>query len=97
MTKTRVGIVGATGYTALEVARLLTQHPGAEVVAATSRSDAGRLLADIHPSLAGRCAVEVETLDAKTLADKCDVAMCCLPHGASAETVHQLVELPSIR
>lgn len=88
----RVGIVGATGYTALEVARLLLQHPQAEVVAATSRADAGKPLAEVHPSLAGRTDVQIETLDAQRLADQCDVAMCCLPHGASAETVRQLVD-----
>ena len=42
MKEIRVGIVGATGYTALELARLLLQHPHANVVAATSRSDAGK-------------------------------------------------------
>ncbi|TWU48499.1 N-acetyl-gamma-glutamyl-phosphate reductase [Rubripirellula tenax] len=92
MAKIKVGIAGATGYTALEVARLLMSHPGAEVVAATSRAEDGKSLAEIHPSLAGRCDVPIETLDPKTIADKCDVVMCCLPHGASAETVHALVQ-----
>ena len=91
MKKIKVGIVGATGYTALEVARMLQSHGGAELVAATSRSDAGKPLAEIHPSLAGRCEVCVETFDAKSIANRCDVVMCCLPHGASAETVHLLV------
>jgi N-acetyl-gamma-glutamyl-phosphate reductase len=88
----RVGIIGATGYTALEAARLLLQHPQATLVAATSRSEAGIKLSQIHPSLAGRCDVEVEFLDPQQLASKCDVAMCCLPHGASAETVRELVQ-----
>lgn len=92
MTHIRVGIVGATGYTALEVARLLQQHPQAQVVAATSRAEEGRTLAEVHPSLAGRCEVPVTSLDAKQLAAECDLAMCCLPHGASAETVRSLVE-----
>jgi N-acetyl-gamma-glutamyl-phosphate reductase len=88
----RVGIIGATGYTALEVARLLTSHPMAELVAVTSRSDEGKPIAEIHPSLAGRCNVAIETFDASKIASKCDVVMCCLPHGASAETVHQLMD-----
>lgn len=87
----RVGIVGATGYTALEVARLLQSHPDAELVAATSRADAGKSIAEVHPSLAGRCSVTIETFDAEAMAASCDVAMCCLPHGASAETVRKLV------
>jgi N-acetyl-gamma-glutamyl-phosphate reductase len=87
----RVGIVGATGYTALEVARLLLKHPQAKLVAATSRADAGKPLAQVHPSLAGRCDLEIETFDAAAMAESCDVAMCCLPHGASATTVRELV------
>lgn len=93
MTEIRVGIVGATGYTALEVARLLLQHPNAKLVAATSRADAGKPLAAVHPSLYGRCDVELELLDAGRLANACDMVMCCLPHGASAATVHQLVDV----
>ncbi len=87
----RVGIVGATGYTALEAARILVAHPHARVVAATSRGETGKSIAEIHPSLAGRCDVRIDTFDADKIAGQCDVAMCCLPHGASAETVHQLV------
>jgi N-acetyl-gamma-glutamyl-phosphate reductase len=92
MKQIRVGIVGATGYTALEVARLLSQHPQANVVAATSRAEDGKPLAEIHPSLAGRCELQITPLDPQRLASQCDVAMCCLPHGASAETVRQLVD-----
>ncbi len=89
----RVGIIGATGYTALEAARLIQRHPQAEVTVATSRGEEGKSLGEIHPSLAGRTNVRVENFDAVSVAEKCDVAMCCLPHGASAETVHTLVGL----
>lgn len=88
----RVAIIGSTGYTALEVARLVQQHPQAEIVAATGRADAGKPLCEVHPSMAGRVDVMIETLDPASIAAKSDVAMCCLPHGASAETVHQLVD-----
>lgn len=88
----RVGILGATGYTALEAVRLLQRHPEASVVAATSRGEAGTPLSVVHPSLAGLCDIEIETLDASALAEECDVVMSCLPHGASAETVRQLVQ-----
>ncbi|TWT52611.1 N-acetyl-gamma-glutamyl-phosphate reductase [Rubripirellula amarantea] len=90
MNEVKVGIVGATGYTAIEVARLLQSHPSAKLVAATSRADEGKPLAEIHPSLAGRCDVQIETFDALAIAEQCDVVMCCLPHGASAETVREL-------
>lgn len=87
-----VALVGSTGYTGLEVARLLSQHPQAELKIATARADAGKLLAEVHPSLAGRVDIELTELDPDEIARRCDVAMCCLPHAASAETVKRLVE-----
>ena len=87
-----VGIVGATGYTALEAARFLCKHPEAKIVAATSRSDAGKAFADVHPSLTSLIDLKVEELNPQRLAERCDVVMCCLPHGAAAETVRALVE-----
>ncbi|WP_047816319.1 N-acetyl-gamma-glutamyl-phosphate reductase [Rhodopirellula islandica] len=86
----RVALIGSTGYTALEVARLLLTHPSAELVIATSRQDEGKPLSEIHPMLAGRCDVTLQPLDADVIAKSADVAMCCLPHGASAESVKQL-------
>ncbi|QDT10888.1 N-acetyl-gamma-glutamyl-phosphate reductase [Planctomycetes bacterium K23_9] len=88
----RVGIVGATGYTGLEAIRLLLSHPQAEVVVATSRADAGKPIAEVHPMLAGRLDLELTQLDASKIAQTCDVVMCCLPHGASAQTVKELVQ-----
>ncbi|TWU05837.1 N-acetyl-gamma-glutamyl-phosphate reductase [Stieleria varia] len=87
-----VGLVGATGYTGLEVARLLASHPTAKIVAATARADAGTSIASVHPSLAGVLDLTLQELDAESLAKRCDVVMCCLPHGASAETVHDLIK-----
>lgn len=88
----RVGIVGATGYTALEAARWLARHPRAELTVATSRAEAGKPLAEIHPSLCGAVEVTVSEFDPQQLVRQCDVALSCLPHGASAATVRQLVE-----
>ncbi|TWU18691.1 N-acetyl-gamma-glutamyl-phosphate reductase [Allorhodopirellula heiligendammensis] len=86
----RVALIGSTGYTALEVARLLLAHPQAELTVATSRSDEGKPLAEIHPSLAGRCEIALQEFAPARIAEQADVAMCCLPHGASAETVREL-------
>jgi len=88
----RVGIIGATGYTALETLLILLRHPEAVVTVATSRSEAGQQIGDVHPVLAGRMSLAITDYDAGRVAESCDVAMCCLPHGASAETVRQLVE-----
>jgi len=47
----RVGILGATGYTALELIRILLRHPHVQIVAATSRQEGNRPLSAVHPSL----------------------------------------------
>ena len=51
-TKIKIGIVGATGYTGVELLRLLSSHPNAEVTAVTSRSEAGIAVADYFPACA---------------------------------------------
>ncbi len=89
--KIRVGIIGATGYTALETFRLLLRHPQAQVTVATSRSEVGQSIAQVHPLLAGMSSLTVTAYDAAAIAKQCDVAMCCLPHGASAESVRELI------
>ena len=52
--KIKVGIVGGTGYTGVELLRLLAQHPNAELHAITSRGEAGTAVSDMFPSLRGR-------------------------------------------
>ena len=88
----RVGIVGVTGYTAIESIRWLLHHPKAQVTVATSRQGDGSPICDVHPELADRLKVTVMDLSAKQVAEQCDVAFCCLPHGASAPFVIQLLD-----
>lgn len=88
----RVGIVGATGYTAAEAARLVIGHPNASLAVATSRNDAGRPLGQVHRGLMGTTDVALSEFDADQFAEQCDAALVCLPHGASSTTVRQLVE-----
>lgn len=92
MERIRVGILGATGYTAIESIRLLLSHPHVEITVATSRQEDGRPISDVHPSLAGRLDLTVRSLEPHEVAAECDVAFCCLPHGASAQTVRALRE-----
>ncbi len=88
----RVGIIGATGYTALEAMRLLLRHEHAKVTVATSRSEAGQRITQVHPVLTDLASLEITAYSADAVREQCDVAMCCLPHGASAETVKELVQ-----
>ncbi|QDS88147.1 N-acetyl-gamma-glutamyl-phosphate reductase [Rosistilla ulvae] len=88
--KVRVGIIGATGYTAYEAIRLLLRHPHVEITAVTSRQDEGLPIASVHPQLTSRLDLKLSVFDVDQFAKQCDVAFCCLPHGASAETVKLL-------
>jgi N-acetyl-gamma-glutamyl-phosphate reductase len=88
----RVGILGATGYTALELIRLLLRHPEAEITALTSRQEDRPHVASVHPSLGGRLDLQLQPLDTPALADACDCVFSCLPHAASAEAVSALAD-----
>jgi N-acetyl-gamma-glutamyl-phosphate reductase len=90
--KVRVAIVGASGYTALEAIEWLIDHPHVEIVAATSRQANGSMLADMHPSLVRRIRLPVEDLTSKQIAERADVALTCLPHGASAHIIMELLD-----
>lgn len=86
----RVAILGGTGYTALELIRLLLRHPQAEITVVTSRSESGPV-ADSHPSLAGRLNLNFTNPHAEELAEQADVCFCCLPHRASMDTIPALL------
>jgi N-acetyl-gamma-glutamyl-phosphate reductase len=82
----KVGIINVTGYAGAELARLLYNHPEADVVSITGRSEAGKQLADIFPHLASYdLTIEPE------LASGVDFAFSALPHAASAEACAPLV------
>lgn len=86
-----VGILGASGYTALELAKLLLRHPQVEIAALTSRQDDSRSIGAVHPQLTGRIAIPVENLPLEEVARRCQCVFCCLPHAASAEAVRELL------
>jgi N-acetyl-gamma-glutamyl-phosphate reductase len=86
----KVGIVGGTGYTGVELLRLLAQHPETDVRAITSRKDAGTAVADMFPSLRGRYGLTfVEPADAHL--DSCDVVFFATPHGVAMGEARELV------
>jgi N-acetyl-gamma-glutamyl-phosphate reductase len=82
MAKIKVGIVGGTGYTGVELLRLLSQHPDVELQAITSRGEAGMPVAQMFPSLRGRVALNFTAPDAARLAD-CDIVFFATPHGVA--------------
>ncbi len=82
----KVGIIGATGYTGLELLRWLQRHPAAEVVWLTSENSAGQPLGDVFaapPEIAQRPLIPWEQADLTAV----DLAFCCLPHVAAQTPV----------
>jgi N-acetyl-gamma-glutamyl-phosphate reductase len=88
----RVGIIGATGYTAVELIEILLKHPEVSIEVATSRSESPRTVADEHGRLRNRIDLELEDLDAQAIAKRVDCAFSCLPHAASAPMVSALLD-----
>ena len=86
-------ILGGSGYTALELFRLLRRHPQADVVAVTSRSEDAPLLAELHPSLYRQTDLRCEPFNADRLIKKgVECAFGCLPHGVSMSTLPALLQ-----
>jgi len=87
----RVGIVGGTGYTGVELLRLLAQHPQAELAVITSRKEAGTPVADMFPSLRGRVALRFADPAGAGL-ERCDVVFFATPHGVAMADAKRLVD-----
>jgi len=84
----RVGIVGGTGYTGVELLRILALHSGVEVAVVTSRADAGLRVDALYPSLRGYINAVFSTPDIETL-DQCDVVFFATPNGTAMQMAEQ--------
>lgn len=87
----KVGIVGGTGYTGVELLRILAQHPQVELQAITSRGDAGTPVANMFPSLRGRVALDFVDPKAAAL-ETCDVVFFATPNGIAMGQARSLVD-----
>ena len=85
-----VGIVGGTGYTGVELLRLLLRHPQAQVRVLTSRTEAGKPVADMFPSLRGHTDLEFSDLNLETL-KQCDIVFFATPHGVAMQHAEELI------
>ncbi|MFN7751644.1 MAG: N-acetyl-gamma-glutamyl-phosphate reductase [Pseudomonadota bacterium] len=88
--RVRIGIVGGTGYTGVELLRLLAQHPRAELRAITSRKEAGMPVAEMFPSLRGAVSLAFSDPAGAGLED-CDVVFFATPHGVAMEAAPRLL------
>jgi N-acetyl-gamma-glutamyl-phosphate reductase len=94
-TRTTVAIVGATGYTGEELVRLLLGHPHVDLVAATSRSLAGKSLAEVFPRFAHHkkaSALKFSSPEPKQIARDAIIVFLALPHGLAAEFAKPLLD-----
>ncbi|MEB6564668.1 MULTISPECIES: N-acetyl-gamma-glutamyl-phosphate reductase [Acinetobacter] len=85
-----VGIVGGTGYTGVELLRLLLRHPNVKVNVLTSRTEAGRRVDDMFPSLRGHTDLCYSDLNIEDL-KQCDVVFFATPHGVAMQHAAELV------
>ncbi len=89
--KIKVGIVGGTGYTGVELLRLLSQHPGVELTAITSRKEDGMPVAQMYPNLRGHVDLCFSTPEKASL-NECDVVFFATPHGVAMSQAKALLE-----
>ncbi len=86
----KVGIVGGTGYTGVELLRILAAHPDVELTAITSRKEDGMPVADMFPSLRGHVSLAFSAPE-KARLDQCDVVFFATPHGVAMAQARELL------
>ena len=87
----KVGIVGGTGYTGVELLRLLARHPEVELRAITSRKEAGMAVADMFPNLRGHVGLKFVEPEAARL-EQCDVVFFATPNGIAMQQARALLD-----
>jgi N-acetyl-gamma-glutamyl-phosphate reductase len=91
VSKIKIGIIGGTGYTGVELLRLLLVHPNADVVLITSRSEAGRAVSDLFPSLRGYTDLAFSQPEPSSF-NKCDLVFSATPNGIAMTHARELLE-----
>ncbi len=89
--RVKVAVFGASGYTGLELMRLLARHPAVELTAVTSREYQGRKVAEVFPALAHIIELTFVTPDPQAIASAADVVFLCVPHQTAMEVVPKLL------
>lgn len=87
----KVGIIGGTGYTGVELLRLLCQHPQVQVSVITSRAEAGLPVSELYPNLRGHVDLCFTEPDVEVLG-QCDVVFFATPHGVAQNLMPALME-----
>lgn len=88
-----VAVVGASGYTGVELLRILQSHPEVAVTCVTSEQSAGKRISEVFPSLRSRCDMLLENLEPVRIAERADLVFTALPHKAAMEVVPSFMKL----
>ena len=95
MKRVKIAVIGASGYTGLELLRLLLTHPHAELVCVTSRQNAGRSIGELFPRFTGAEAADLKFInpEADAIAESgAEIAFLALPHGVAAGYASSLLD-----
>ncbi len=88
----RIAVVGASGYTGVELLRLLSQHPDVELVSVTSRQYAGQSVGEVFPSLQGSLDLVFEDVNPTALAGRVDLVFTAVPHQTAMGMIPELLD-----
>ncbi|AXQ78295.1 N-acetyl-gamma-glutamyl-phosphate reductase [Streptococcus chenjunshii] len=88
----KVSIVGVTGYSGLELVRLLNNHKNAEIVSVHASKDIGSALSEIYPYLKGICDLEISAFDSQQIMQKADLVFLAAPSGVAKNLAEDFVE-----
>ena len=88
----KVAVVGASGYTGVELIRILHNHPEVAVTTVTSEQSSGKRISQVFPSLRDRCDIKLDALEPEKIAAKADIVFTALPHKAAMAVVPTFLE-----
>ncbi len=89
--KTRIGIIGASGYGGVQLVKLLLEHPFVEITYLAGNSSIGKEFGEIYPHLAHQVKFKVEAIDTVAIAERCDVVFIGLPNGLACKLAPELL------
>jgi len=91
----KAGIIGVSGYTGLELIKILLSHPGFEIsyLGASTQGE----ISEIFPQLRGVLQMPVEAADARVAAQRCDLVFLALPHEKAMEFAREILKFKSVK
>ena len=87
----KISIVGITGYSGLELVKILNNHKKVELVSIHATKEVGRRLSDVYPYLTGVCDLEIEAYNAEKIMQKADLVFFATPSGVASTLAEEFV------